>query len=377
MPLDYHKMLKGKIEVISRAEIKTKEDLSLAYTPGVAQPCLEIEKHPELVYDYTRKQNLVAVVTDGTAVLGLGDIGPEASIPVMEGKCALMKDFADVDGFPIALRTKDVDEIVETVYRIAPMFGAINLEDISAPRCFEVERKLEERLNIPVFHDDQHGTAIVALAGLYNALKVTNKKIEDIHVVMSGVGAAGVAITKLFLEAGVGDITLVDSTGIVCSARDNLNDVKQSLLEHTNTRGICGTLEDALHGADMFVGVSKPKLLSKEMVESMADDAIIFAMANPTPEICPDEAHAAGAAVVATGRSDYPNQINNVLAFPGIFRGLLDARATTVTTEMKLAVARCIADAVEHVDAEHIIPSPLDRTIPPLVARTVQEIAQQ
>lgn len=369
--ITYHKKLKGKIEVISRAKIETKEDLSLAYTPGVAKPCLEIADDISKVYDYTRKGNMVAIITDGSAVLGLGNIGPEASLPVMEGKAILFKEFADVDAFPIALKTQDVDEIIETIERISPMFGGINLEDISAPRCFEIEERLRKSLDIPVFHDDQHGTAIVALSGLYNALKVVNKKIEDINVVVSGVGAAGVAITKLFITAGVGDILLVDSTGLICNSRDNLNMVKKDLLEKTNKRGICGSLEDAMKGADVFVGVSKPGVVTKEIAKSMNKGAIIFAMANPTPEIMPDIAKAAGVAVIATGRSDFPNQINNVLAFPGIFRGLFDARIPQVTDEMKLAVAKALADYVTDVHAENIIPRVLDKEVSKVVAKAI------
>ncbi len=369
--IEYHKKLKGKIEVISRAKVETKEDLSLAYTPGVAKPCLEIAEDVSKVYDYTRKGNMVAVITDGSAVLGLGNIGPEASLPVMEGKCLLFKEFADVDAFPIALKTQDVDEIVETIERISPMFGGINLEDISAPRCFEIEERLRASLDIPVFHDDQHGTAIVALSGLYNALKVVNKKIEDINVVVSGVGAAGVAITKLFITAGVGDILLVDSKGLICNTRDNLNMVKEDLLEKTNKRGICGSLADAMKGADVFVGVSKPGVVTEEIAKSMNTGAIIFAMANPTPEIMPDVAKAAGVVVIATGRSDFPNQVNNVLAFPGIFRGLFDARIPQVTDEMKLAVAKALADYVTDVHAENIIPDALDKNVSKVVAKAI------
>jgi len=319
---------------------------------------------------------MVAVITDGSAVLGLGNIGPEASLPVMEGKALLFKEFAGVDAFPIALTTQDVDEIVETVERISPMFGGINLEDISAPRCFEIERRLQQSLSIPVFHDDQHGTAIVALAALYNALKVVDKNIEDIRVVMSGVGAAGVAITKLLLAAGVGDVLLVDSQGLICNRRDNLTDVKEDLLAELNNKGICGSLADAFIGADVFIGVSKGGLVTADMVKSMHDGAIIIAMANPVPEIMPDVAKAAGAAVVATGRSDFPNQVNNVLAFPGIFRGLLDARIPNVTDDMKLAVARALADYVTDVHAENIIPSPLDKHVVQVVADAVKEIGK-
>ncbi|MBT3418800.1 MAG: NADP-dependent malic enzyme [Candidatus Magasanikbacteria bacterium] len=371
-PIAYHKKLGGKIEVISRAKVERPEDLSVAYTPGVAEPCLAIQKDPSLVYEYTRKHNMVAVVTDGSAVLGLGNIGPEASLPVMEGKALLFKEFADVDAFPIALTTQDTDEIIETIVRISPMFGGINLEDISAPRCFEIERRLQERLNIPVFHDDQHGTAIVVLAGLYNALKVVSKNIEDIVVVMSGVGAAGVATAKLLLAAGVSDIRLIDSKGLVCDARTDLNPVKQELLSQTNKSNICGVAADAFKGADVFIGVSRPGVVSSDMVRSMAKDPIIFAMANPTPEIMPDEAKAAGAAVVATGRSDFPNQVNNVLAFPGIFRGLFDARIPQVTNEMKLAVSRALAEYVTDVSADCIMPNPLDKNVSRVVADAVK-----
>ena len=375
MTLEFHKKLKGKIEVISRTKIATKEDLSLAYTPGVAQACKAIVEDPSLVWKLTRKQNLVAVITDGTAVLGLGDIGPEASIPGMEGKAILMKEFADVDGFPIALDTKDTEEIIETVKRIAPMFGAINLEDISAPRCFEIEERLQKELPIPVFHDDQHGTAIVVLAGLYNALQVVGKRIEDIRMVVNGVGAAGVAITKLLLLAGVQHIVLVDSKGLIFAGRDNLNHVKEALANSTNLEKRSGGLAEALAGADVFVGVSQPNLVSEEMVRSMAGDQIIFAMANPDPEIMPEDARAGGAAVIATGRSDFPNQINNVLAFPGIFRGLLDARIPNVTEGMKLAAARALADFVQSPTAEKIIPDPFEKGIADAVAEAVKGCA--
>ncbi|OIO19264.1 MAG: NAD-dependent malic enzyme [Candidatus Magasanikbacteria bacterium CG_4_10_14_0_8_um_filter_32_14] len=371
--LDYHKKLKGKIEVISRAKIESREDLSLAYTPGVAEPCLEIFKDKEKLYEYTRKQNMVAVITDGSAVLGLGNIGPEASLPVMEGKCILFKEFADVDAFPLAIKTQDVVEFVHTVELLTPMFGGINLEDISAPRCFEIEKQLSEKLDIPVFHDDQHGTAIVVLAGLFNALKVVNKKIEEVKIVISGVGAAGVAITNLLLKAGVTNILLIDSQGLVCRQRTDLNPIKQELLNRTNKNNLCGSLADALFGADVFVGVSKPGVLTKDMIKTMNTDAIIFAMANPTPEIFPDEAKEAGAAVVATGRSDFPNQVNNVLVFPGIFRGLLDARISKVTMEMKLAVAKALADYVKNPNKENIIPPVLDKNIASVVAEAVKK----
>lgn len=371
-PLEFHKQHKGKIEIKVRTPITSTEDMRLAYTPGVAEPCLEIAKDKDLVYEYTRKGNMVAVVTDGSAVLGLGNIGPEASLPVMEGKCVLFKEFADVDAFPIALATQDVDEIVETIVRIAPMFGGINLEDISAPRCFEVERKLQKQLSIPVFHDDQHGTAIVALAGLINAAKVVKKEMCELVIVMSGVGAAGVAIANLLLHVGVNDVLLVDSEGLICSTRGELNEEKEELRTKTNKQDICGGLSEALKGADVFIGVSKPGVLTEEMIRSMNTDAIIFAMANPVPEIMPDLAYAAGAAVVATGRSDFPNQINNVLAFPGVFRGLLDARLPKVTTEMKVAVAYAIANYVKEPARDKIIPEAIDRGVAQVVAETIR-----
>ena len=374
-PIEYHKELKGKIEVRARGAVKHKADLSLAYTPGVAEPCKEIAADPSKVYDYTRKGNMVAVVTDGSAVLGLGDIGPEASLPVMEGKAVLFKEFADVDAFPIALKTQDVDEFVRTVELMAPMFGGINLEDISAPRCFEIEKRLKASLDIPVFHDDQHGTAIVTLAGLYNAVKIVDKRIEDLRIVMNGVGAAGVAITKLLYAAGARHIYLVDSKGIVCNSRTDLNPVKQSLLKEIHADSPCGSLADAVAGADVFIGVSKPNLLTTEMVQSMNTDPIIFAMANPDPEIMPDVAKAAGAAVVATGRSDFPNQINNVLAFPGIFKGVLEARLPAITEEMKLATAKAIADLVMTPTPERIIPDPFDGKIVPAVVEAVKRCA--
>jgi len=371
-PIEFHKNLKGKIEVISRAHIKTREDLSLAYTPGVAEPCLEIAKTPEKVYDYTRKGNMVAVVTDGSAVLGLGNIGPEASLPVMEGKCILFKEFAGVDAFPIALDTQDTEEIIRTVKLIAPMFGGINLEDISAPRCFEIEERLKSELDIPVFHDDQHGTAIVVLAGLYNALKIVEKQIADIKITIVGVGAAGVAIAKLLLRAGVKDIFLVDSKGLISSVREDLTDIKKEMRKLTNKEDRQGGLVEAMKEVDVFVGVSQPHLLSKEMIQTMNTDAIIFAMANPTPEVMPDVARGAGAVVVATGRSDFPNQINNVLAFPGLFRGVLDARIKLITDEMKLASARALADYVESPTANKIIPSVFDKGVAEVVAEAVK-----
>lgn len=375
-PIEFHRKLKGKLEVVSRTKLETREDLSLAYTPGVAEACKAIAEDKNQVYELTRKHNMVAVVTDGSAVLGLGDIGPEASLPVMEGKCILFKEFADVDAFPIALKTQDVDEIVRTVELLAPMFGGINLEDISAPRCFEVEAKLRERLDIPVFHDDQHGTAIVTLAGLCNALKVTGKEIDEIVVVLSGVGAAGVAIAKLLLVAGVKHILPVDSQGIICVGRDNMNSEKEELARATNKENKSGTLADAMRGADVFVGVSKGGLVTQDMVRSMNENPIIFAMANPTPEIMPDDAKAAGAAIVASGRSDFPNQINNVLAFPGVFRGLLDARLKEVTTDMKLAAARALAEYIENPTADNIIPYALDKKVSGVVAEAVKNAAK-
>lgn len=372
-PIEFHRKLKGKIEITSRAKIESRADLSLAYTPGVAEACLAIANDKKEVYELTRKNNLVAVVTDGSAVLGLGNIGPEAGLPVMEGKCVLFKEFAGVDAFPIALTTQDTDEIVKTVAAIAPIFGGINLEDIAAPRCFEVERRLSELLDIPVFHDDQHGTAIVVLAGLTNALKVVGKKLSAVTVVINGAGAAGTAITNLLLEAGAGDIIALDSQGIVELGRTDLNDEKKKLASVTNKNKRTGGLHEAVKGADVFVGVSKPGVLTAAMIQTMGKDAIIFALANPTPEIMPDEAKKGGAAVVATGRSDFANQVNNVLAFPGIFRGLLDARITKVTTKMKLAAARALASLVTNPTAENILPSALDKSVAPVVARAVQE----
>ena len=370
-PIEYHRVLKGKIEVVSRAKIETKVDLSLAYTPGVAEACLAIAKNPELTYDLTRKNNMVAVVTDGSAVLGLGNIGPEASLPVMEGKCVLFKEFAGVDAFPIALNTQDTDEIVKTVQMIAPMFGGINLEDIAAPRCFEVERRLAEKLNIPVFHDDQHGTAIVVLAGLTNALKVVQKKLENIKIVVNGSGAAGTAIINLLIEAGAKNIIAVDTKGIVVEGRGDLNEEKKKLAKITNPEKIHGGLATALKSADVFIGVSKPGVVTTEMVKTMNAEPIIFALANPIPEIMPEEAERGGAAVIATGRSDFPNQVNNVLVFPGIFRGLLDGRISKVTVKMKLAAAKALAGLVEDPTEEKILPSPLDKTVASKIAKAV------
>ena len=375
--LKYHENLKGKYEIKSRATINNAQDLSLAYTPGVAEPCREIHKDPSKAYLYTRKWNTVAVISDGTAVLGLGDIGPLASLPVMEGKSILFKEFADVDAFPIVLDTKDVNEIVETVVRIAPSLGGINLEDISAPRCFEVEKRLKERLNIPVFHDDQHGTAVVVLSGIINALKVVNKKLEDLKVVINGSGSAGTAICKLLLSSGVKNVIMCDINGVVHEGGILPNDNLKELAKITNPNKETGLLKDAIKNADVFIGVSAPNLVSKEMVSTMNKDAIIFAMANPTPEIFPEDALAAGAKVVGTGRSDYPNQINNVLAFPGIFRGALDAKATEINEEMKVAAAYAIAGAIEDKDitAENIIPKAFDLKVQKRVADAVREAA--
>ncbi len=367
----------GKIEVVSRVPISSSEDLALAYTPGVAEPCLEIQKDYEKSFELTRRNNLVAVVTDGTAVLGLGDIGPEAGMPVMEGKCALFKAFGDVDAFPICVRSKDVDEIVNAVYLISGSFGGINLEDIAAPRCFEIERKLKEKCDIPIFHDDQHGTAVIVAAGLINALKIVGKKFEDIRVVMNGAGAAGIAIAKHLLNMGVKNITLCDSKGIICKGDSRLNAVKQEMAEITNLDHLTGTLSDAMKGADVFLGISAAGCVTEDMVKSMAKDPIIFAMANPTPEIMPDLAKKAGAAVVGTGRSDFPNQINNVLAFPGIFRGALDCRASEINEEMKVAASFAIASLVEDdkLNPDYILPHAFDSRIGQTVANAVKEAA--
>ena len=369
----------GKIEVISRVPINTSEDLSLAYTPGVAEPCLEINKDYEKSFSLTRRNNLVAVVTDGTAVLGLGDIGPEAGMPVMEGKCALFKEFGDVDAFPICVRSKDVDEIVRTIYLISGSFGGINLEDIAAPRCFEIERKLKEICDIPIFHDDQHGTAVIVAAGLINALKIVNKNMEDIKIVLNGAGSAGVAIAKHLFNMGAKHITLCDSKGIICEGDQRLNGEKAYMATITNREKLNGTLADAMKGADVFLGVSAPGVVTQEMVKSMAENPIIFAMANPTPEIMPDLAKEAGAAVVGTGRSDFPNQINNVLAFPGIFRGALDCRAKEINEEMKVAASKAIAGLVEEdkLSPEYILPDALDKRIGKAVANAVIEAARK
>ncbi|MEE0762751.1 MAG: malic enzyme-like NAD(P)-binding protein [Acutalibacteraceae bacterium] len=377
--LKKHYEWNGKIEVISRVKVNTSEDLSLAYTPGVAEPCLEINKDYEKSFELTRRNNLVAVVTDGTAVLGLGDIGPEAGMPVMEGKCALFKEFADVDAFPICVRSKDVDEIVRTIYLISGSFGGINLEDISAPRCFEIERKLKEICDIPVFHDDQHGTAVVVAAALINALKVAGKTMDSIKVVVNGAGSAGIAITKHLLNLGVKNVTMVDRFGIICEGMEELNSEQAYMATITNKEHMKGTLADAMKGADMFLGVSAPNIVTKEMVASMAEKPIVFAMANPTPEIMPDLAKEAGAAVVGTGRSDFPNQINNVLAFPGIFRGALDCRAKEINEEMKIAASYAIAGLVsdEDLSSEYILPNALDKRIGKAVAQAVTEAAKK
>lgn len=375
--LEKHYEWKGKIEIISRCEVSNRDQLSHAYTPGVAQPCLEIEKNPDLSYDLTRRANLVAVITDGTAVLGLGDIGPRASMPVMEGKCALFKEFAGVDAFPICVNSKDVDEIVRTIELISYSFGGINLEDISAPRCFEIERKLKEKLDIPVFHDDQHGTAIVASAAMLNAAKVTGKKFEDMTLVINGAGAAGCAIAKQFISLGIGDIIMVDIKGIICDGDEFENPSHYEMAKLTNKTHRKGGLADAMKGADAFIGVSKPNLVSQDMVRSMADKPIIFAMANPTPEIMPDLAKEAGAYVVGTGRSDYPNQINNVVAFPGIFKGALAVRASDINEEMKRAAAYAIAGVVpeDKLCADFILPNAFDKNIATVVAEAVAEAA--
>ena len=368
----------GKIEVISRAPINTREDLSLAYTPGVAEPCLEIQKDYNKSYDLTRRHNLVAVITDGTAVLGLGDIGPEAGMPVMEGKCVLFKRFADVDAFPLCVKTKDVDEFVQTVYNISGSFGGINLEDIAAPRCFEIERKLKEKCDIPVFHDDQHGTAIIALAGLTNALKVVGKKKEDVKVVFSGAGSAAISITKLLLQAGFQDITLCDKFGALYEGNPEMNWAQQEIAKVTNREKKQGKLADLMVGADVFIGVSAPNLVTPDMVRTMNKDAIVFACANPTPEIFPDDAKAGGARVVATGRSDYPNQINNVLAFPGIFRGAFDVRAKDINDQMKIAAAYALAALIspEELSADYIIPKAFDPRVGKAVAAAVAQAAR-
>ena len=375
-----HGEWKGKIEVVSRVSVNNKDDLSLAYTPGVAQPCIEIRKDPDKSYELTRRWNMCAVITDGSAVLGLGNIGAEAGMPVMEGKCVLFKSFADVDAFPLCIKSQDVDTIVETVYQISGSFGGINLEDISAPRCCEIERRLKERCDIPVFHDDQHGTAVIVLAGLMNALKIVNKKKEEVKVVISGAGAAGTAICKMLLSQGFANIVMSDICGLIYKGREEgMNPALEELAECTNLNGEKGTLADALRGADIFIGVSAPGLVTQEMVRSMNRDPVIFACANPVPEIFPDDAKAAGAAVISTGRSDYPNQINNVLAFPGIFRGAFDCRAKTINEEMKLAAAEALAGLIadDELSAEYIIPKAFDKRVGPAVAAAVAEAARK
>jgi len=374
--LQLHTEWRGKIEVCSRVDVACKHDLSTAYTPGVAEPCREIYKNPALVDVYTRRWNMVAVVSDGSAVLGLGNIGPKAALPVMEGKAVLFKAFAGVDAFPICLDTQDPDEIVRTVQLLVPSFGGVNLEDISAPRCFEIEQRLKETTDIPIFHDDQHGTAVVCLSGIINACKITKRELADLHVVVNGAGAAGIACAKLLLDVGVRDLVLVDSKGIVCSERDDLNPVKREMLERTNKKDLCGSLAEAMKGANCFIGVSVKDAVTEDMVRSMEDDAIIFAMANPDPEILPDLARAAGAAVVGTGRSDFPNQVNNVLGFPGIFRGALDVRATHITENMKIAAAHALADLVgDDLSPEHVIPEAFDLRVAPAVAAAVAKAA--
>lgn len=375
--LKKHYEWNGKIEVVSRVSISNSEDLSLAYTPGVAEPCLEIQKDYEKSFELTRRNNLVAVITDGTAVLGLGDIGPEAGMPVMEGKCALFKEFADVDAFPICVRSKDVDEIVNTIYLISGSFGGINLEDIAAPRCFEIENKLKEKCDIPVFHDDQHGTAVIVAAGLLNALKIVGKNIETANIVVNGAGSAGIAITKHLFNMGAKNITLCDINGIICEGDNSLSEVHKYMSTITNREKKTGKLADAMKGADVFIGVSAPNIVSEEMVKSMADNPVIFSMANPTPEIMPDVAKKAGAAVVGTGRSDFPNQINNVLAFPGIFRGALDCRASEINEEMKIAASYAIASLVgdDELNPEYILPQAFDKRIGKTVAEAVKEAA--
>jgi malate dehydrogenase (oxaloacetate-decarboxylating) len=372
LSIEAHKKARGKISIEPKMPLDTKDDLSIAYTPGVAEPCREISKDVEKAYDYTAKGNLVAVVSDGSAVLGLGNIGPEASLPVMEGKAVLFKKFANVDAVPIVLSTQNTEEIITAVKAIAPTFGGINLEDISAPRCFEIEERLKKELSIPVFHDDQHGTAIVTLAGMFNACKLTGRKLKDLKVVINGAGAAGVAIVKLLFEAGVKEVIMCDSRGIIHKGRTDLNDTKKKMSKLTNKSNVTGNLEDAIKDSDVFIGVSAPGVLTQEMVKTMTKDPIIFAMANPTPEIMPDEAREAGARIIATGRSDFANQINNVLAFPGLFRGALDARTNNLTSAMFIDVAKAIADSVEDLSEEMIIPSPFDDRVPGRVAEAVR-----
>lgn len=377
--LKQHEEWNGKIEVISRAKLETPEDLAVAYTPGVAEPCLKIAEDVDLSYKYTRRHNMVAVVTDGSAVLGLGDIGPEAGMPVMEGKCVLFKEFGDVDAFPLCIRSNDVDEIVNTVRLLAGSFGGVNLEDISAPRCFEIERKLKECCDIPIFHDDQHGTAVITLAGVINALKLVGKKLDEVKIVTSGAGAAGIAIIKLLMSMGLKNVIMTDRKGAIYEGREGLNPIKEEMAKITNFNKEKGTLAEVIKGADIFIGVSAPGTLTQDMVRTMAKDPIIFACANPVPEIFPDEAKAAGAAVVSTGRSDYPNQVNNVLCFPGLFRGVLDARASDVNDEMKVAAAYAIAGLVsdEELTAEYILPAAFDPRVKDAVAKAVAEAARK
>lgn len=377
--LRLHEIWKGKIEIVSKAPVQTREELALAYTPGVAQPCLEIEKAPEKSYELTSRHNLCAVITDGSAVLGLGNIGPEAGMPVMEGKCILFKAFGGVDAFPLCIKTQDVDTFVETVYQISGSFGGVNLEDIAAPRCFEIEQKLKQRCDIPIFHDDQHGTAVITLAGLVNGLRVVKKDRAQVNVVISGAGAAAVSIAKLLLAAGFVRITMCDSKGAIYQGRDGLNWIKEEMSLITNLDKRAGSLAEMLVGADVFIGVSSPGLVSVEMVRSMAKDPIIFACANPTPEIFPDAAREGGARIIATGRSDFPNQINNVLAFPGIFRGAFDVRASDINDEMKLAAAEALAKLIpdEELNEEHIIPEAFDPRVGPAVAKAVAEAAKR
>ena len=378
--LRLHKEWKGKLEVVTRVPVANKDDLSLAYTPGVAQPCLEIQKNIDASYELTRRWNMCLVVTDGSAVLGLGDIGPEAGMPVMEGKCVLFKAFGDVDACPLCIKSHDVDEIVNTIYLISGSFGGVNLEDISAPRCFEIEKKLKEKCDIPIFHDDQHGTAIITLAGLTNALKVVGKKKEEVHVVMNGAGAAAISIARLLLKAGIKNITLCDRKGAIYEGRpEGMNPVKDEMSKVTNLEHKAGSLADMLKGADVFIGVSAPGAVTVDMVKTMAKDAIIFACANPTPEIFPDDAKAGGAKVIATGRSDYPNQINNVLAFPGVFRGAFDVRAKDINDEMKIAAAEALAGLItdEELSPDYIIPKAFDKRVGPAVAKAVAEAAKK
>ena len=377
--LRLHGEWKGKIEVVTRVPAENKDDLSLAYTPGVAQPCLEIQKDVNKSYDLTRRWNMCLVVTDGSAILGLGNIGPEAGMPVMEGKCALFKAFGDVDAFPLCIKSNDVDEIVNTIYLISGSFGGVNLEDISAPRCFEIEKKLKEKCDIPIFHDDQHGTAIVVSAGLTNALRLVGKKFSEAKVVINGAGSAGISICKLLLELGIGDVVMVDRKGILAPGEEWKNPAQKEIAEKTNKEQLHGDLKAAMKGRDIFVGVSAPNIVTAEMVSTMADDAIVFAMANPTPEIMPDEARKGGARVIATGRSDFPNQINNVLVFPGVFRGAFDVRASDINEEMKIAAAKAIAELIsdEELSEDNIIPKAFDKRVGPAVAKAVAEAARK